>query len=256
MGRRKYLAEEEPPYEVADTTLTTKQLLGFLRKRHSEYDKWVYVEELTTATGSADATRIDAWAMHCWPSARHERIAYEVKVSRGDYLREMKTPGKRKYAMMFSNLFYFVTPRKLVSPEEVPAGCGLMEYNADGRLYTRVSAPYRESTFPTWGFLAAVTRRTRAEADPRAVVRLAYEYEYLKNFEAVKKADIATQQARADVITKTARALDDAVHEARREIDKVRREMGVEPIQWREIAKAATTESERERAAYHLGGRF
>jgi hypothetical protein len=53
--------------------------------------------------------------------------SYRVKVSRGDFLAELKQPLKRRMRMRYSNEFYFVTPVRLVSTVEIPAECGLVE---------------------------------------------------------------------------------------------------------------------------------
>lgn len=234
MGRRKYIAETDPPYEAADTTLTARQILGFLRRKYDGHDgqDWIYVEELTTSTGTADATRIDAFVMHTLPSLKLQRHAFEVKVSRADYLRELKTPGKRRYGMMFSNYFHFVTPRGLVSPEEIPAGCGLWEYNRDGRLHAKLHAPYRDSTAPTWGFMAALSRRLRKEADTRVAASFVYEQEQLTARQALFRSEREAQQERADLITRRAMKMADLVTEARNEFDLQRFAQGLEKINW------------------------
>lgn len=65
---------------------------------------------------------------------------YEVKVSRGDFMRDEKWP---KYVAM-CHRFYFVCPKGIVEPEDLPAGIGLLWYNPEkGTLYTRVAANYR-----------------------------------------------------------------------------------------------------------------
>ena len=56
-----------------------------------------------------------------------KRICYEVKVSRADYFGELRHPLKRRIGMRYSNEFYFVVPGGMLSPDEVPAECGLIE---------------------------------------------------------------------------------------------------------------------------------
>lgn len=59
-------------------------------------------------------------------------IAFEIKVTRADFGHEIDQPQKRSAFFHQSNEFYFVTPQGLVSPDEVPENCGLLEY--DGTL--------------------------------------------------------------------------------------------------------------------------
>ena len=128
-----------------------------LRKRHADPREWVYIEECPTGAGGRLERFLDAWAMSCWPSERNRRVAFEIKVSRVDFRSEVLNPNKRRNALFFSNEFYFVTPKGLVKPEELPADCGLMEADSD-KLEIKIRSPYRDSIRPTWNFMAAVLR--------------------------------------------------------------------------------------------------
>jgi len=86
-------------------------------------------------------------------------IAYEVKVSRSDFLVEMKKPTKRKLALFYSNLYYFATPKGLIRPEELPPECGLIELQDNGRMRIAVEPPWRECHPPSWHFVASIARR-------------------------------------------------------------------------------------------------
>ena len=120
-----------------------------------------------TGFGRVNQQRIDAWAMDTWPSGLMTRTAYEAKVSRSDFLVEIRNPIKRRAALLFSNLYYFVTPPGMVKPEEIPAECGLCECWAyegqEFRLWCVVPAPWRDNPPPTWSFFAAIARRVLRE---------------------------------------------------------------------------------------------
>lgn len=135
-------------------------------------DTWAFFEELRIGTGYGGSNieqRIDAWAMSMWPSKNLTRIAYEVKVSRADFLKEIAAPLKRRRALLYSNLYYFITPPGLVKPEEVPIECGLQEVldapegYTSNRLKTIVEAPWRDNPPPPWSFFAAIARRVCRE---------------------------------------------------------------------------------------------
>lgn len=49
---------------------------------------------------------------------------YEVKISRGDFQRDV-SEGKYLSYMKFCHQFYFATPAKLIDKRELPEGCGL-----------------------------------------------------------------------------------------------------------------------------------
>lgn len=67
---------------------------------------------------------------------RPEYHGYEIKVSRGDFLRDTKYTEYLPYCSAFS----FVVPSKIVKKEEVPAEAGLIYYK-DGTLHTVKKAP-------------------------------------------------------------------------------------------------------------------
>jgi hypothetical protein len=148
----------------AQTVLTSKQIVEALRERHPA-SEWFFFAELRLGTGFArDAEqRLDAWAMHAWPSSQFRRVAYEVKVSRSDYQRELKNPRKRRPALLMSNEFYFAVPSGLINIAELPPEAGLIEVNADGSCHTTLAAPWRDALPPTWLFLAAIVRRALKE---------------------------------------------------------------------------------------------
>lgn len=177
--------------EILSEGITAAVVKELLRLRHAEpVGAWAYFPEFTPGIGYASPgveTRIDAWAMNVWPSNGYTTIAYEIKVSRSDFLRELKDPDKRAWALRFSDEFYFVAPRHLIHPKELPPECGLIEvtkvtvkgnYKIDGQRYTMratVKAPKRKTlkdldrdARPTWHLLAAVARRAcRAENEAK-----------------------------------------------------------------------------------------
>lgn len=134
----------------------------------------IAIEEARVSTG-AHQRSIDVFVVHQFPSKDFYRTAYEIKVSRGDFRRELKDPSKRRDALMHSNAFYFVTPPGLIQPEEVPPECGLMEYHREDptpekrtsyrpkfdHFLTVVPAPHRDTLPPTWGLFVSVVRKER-----------------------------------------------------------------------------------------------
>ena len=136
--------------------------LHYSVKNNPVSPEWAYFSEMAVDTGSPQ--RIDFYAINCWNSKRYLRIAYEIKVSRADFRAELRAPLKRDAALRLSNEFYFIAPRGLLKPVEMPEGCGLREVNDEGRIVTRLRAPQRDTPDPDAGFLAALARRAcRAE---------------------------------------------------------------------------------------------
>ncbi len=63
---------------------------------------------------------------------------FEVKVSRSDFLNDVRT-GKWEAYKAFSSYVYFAVPEGLVSVDEVPDGCGLMVGTEEGGVWNFVS---------------------------------------------------------------------------------------------------------------------
>lgn len=135
-------------------------LLQLLRTKHSED---VYVEECKTGPSQyADrCPRIDAWVMNkSWANRRV--IAYEVKVSRSDFLRDKKWPDY----LPFCNELYFVVPKGMVSVSEIPAECGLLEASTNvARLITKKAASYRSVEIPDSIYRYILMSRARIGAE-------------------------------------------------------------------------------------------
>ena len=150
--------DEEAPAEK----WTAVRVLGLLAARHPvERGEWAFFSELRSHTGYGRAREsyFDAYAINCWPSSGNARVAYEIKVSRSDFLHEMADPGKRAEAMKVSNEFWYAAPTNVIRADEVPEGCGWLEVTTAG-LRTKKQAPYREVSEPPLRFVASLLRWT------------------------------------------------------------------------------------------------
>lgn len=181
--------------------LTTRQVLDAIAKRHDmsgfggRPGRWVFCVEVQSGTGSyGDVQRFDAIAVGLVPSVKYARVIYEVKVSRSDWLRELKPisavtyngrPAGRMWdepadleargyvieerskwqtALNLSTEFWVAAPPEVVLEHELPPEAGLVEvrpYGRDGALRPRIvrKAPVRQTPMPGPEFWAAVLRR-------------------------------------------------------------------------------------------------
>jgi hypothetical protein len=175
-----------PTPEVA-AAASAQRLLDILeRSLHASKTEWLFLRELRVGTGrrNRSAQRLDAFALNCMPHLAMKRVCYEVKTSRADYLGELKHPLKRRIGMRYSNEFYFVVPGGMLSVQEVPPECGLIEAGyttfEEWKLTIRrqagffffdpacgaysmitVPAPWCDTPGPTWEFVAAMLRNQR-----------------------------------------------------------------------------------------------
>lgn len=115
--------------------------------------------------------------MHTWPSKGFRTIAFEVKVSRSDFAREINNPRKRKGAELFANECYFVVPNGLVAIEEVPATWGLMTVDAAGTIKRVKVAQQRSVGDLPMSFVASLARRSSDPKPDETVPAKAWLYE-------------------------------------------------------------------------------
>jgi len=122
--------------------LTADQIVKLLAAKHAAD---VFVQECKDGpTVYGNHLRLDAWAMlKSWSNPIS--YGYEVKVDRGDFLRDTKW---RNYLPLCTD-FYFVCPSGLIKPEELPAEAGLLWVQKTGRgLTTKKKAPSRQVQVP------------------------------------------------------------------------------------------------------------
>jgi hypothetical protein len=143
------------------------QILDALACRYRA-PEWAFFRELRCGTGydytwagnpSRVQKRLDAWAFHLWPSGGYQPTGFEVKVSRADFLHDVRNGSKRGRYMELCQFFYYVTPSGLVDVSEVPEEAGFITVNSEGRTRIVKHAPRRECPEPEWDFFAAICRR-------------------------------------------------------------------------------------------------
>lgn len=161
----------------------TRSILDALRKRHDEPRNgnsraWVYAEEVRVSTGFGPPAerkqgepwripgdqRIDAFALHTWPSKKYRRVAYEVKASRSDLHRELDQPWKCEAALALSNEFYLVAPTDVLIggiTDDFPETWGVISFY-EGRTTTIKQAPWRDTLLPPYSFMLSLARNLQA----------------------------------------------------------------------------------------------
>ena len=130
------------------------EIVGLLAAKHS---KDVFVDECKNGRSYGHGLlRLDAWAMRrSW--ANFGTIGYEIKVNRQDFLRDEKWKG---YLSMCHE-FYFVAPKGVIEPDELPPEAGLVVPSANcKRLLTKKKAPSRQIEFPEDVFVYILMCRT------------------------------------------------------------------------------------------------
>ena len=143
----------------------TDPLVQSLASHLTEAGWLVYTEMLLGAIDSAERTgRVDVLALKRTYAVR--AIAYEVKKTRGDFLRDV---GSGKYGRYFRRCHqvYFAVPRGLVKVAEVPGDAGLITLNPDRGWSVAKAAPVHDAEVTGEMLLACMFRGQEQEATVR-----------------------------------------------------------------------------------------
>jgi hypothetical protein len=114
---------------VTKKEMTAEDLVKMIRQRYplvrpDGFQKYVVLEQVPDGTGMYHGRWIDAVVFDLWPSKGLLRSAFEIKVSRSDFLRELANPVKYKWAVESFHEFWFVAPQEVIKIEELPANVG------------------------------------------------------------------------------------------------------------------------------------
>lgn len=121
--------------------------------------EWAIFFEVGDGTGNNQRRWADAVAMNMWPSRGLEIHGFEIKVSRSDWLRELKDPAKSAKVQQYCDRWWIITPKGIVKDGELPPTWGLYEVSDAGIIRQVVAAPQLEAVPVTRQFMAAVLRR-------------------------------------------------------------------------------------------------
>lgn len=144
---------------------TADELVERLRGRYGS-DAWLLLEQVANSTGYSCKSWIDAIAIGLWPSKGLLRLAFEVKVSRSDFLKELATPKKNAWARKCCHEFWFVAPDGVIKEQELPEGAGWLKPRGKG-LTTVRAASRKETVKTTDGFIASLCRNASGESKRR-----------------------------------------------------------------------------------------
>ena len=148
-----------------------KTVFDSLEKRFAP-PEWVLLPHVSNGTGSSISRYLDGVALNIWASRGLEIHGFEIKVSRGDWLNELKNPEKAETMTRLVDRFWIVAgDRKLVKLEELPKQWGLLVPRGGGwetRRYPEDTKPGKSwDRMVTRAFMAAFVRRAVEGFIPR-----------------------------------------------------------------------------------------
>ncbi len=138
--------------------MTTSNIRRLLERRFCR-PEWALFHEVAEATGMSKR-RADAIAMNLWESRGLAIHGFEIKISRSDWLRELREPAKAEAVMRNCDHWWVVAPKGIVLADEVPVTWG--HYEVDGRgICCARKAPQLDNAHVNGvrSFMAALIRR-------------------------------------------------------------------------------------------------
>jgi len=124
---------------------TERMMLDLLRRRYGTRAgngvRYAYAEHVRSAAGFDARRTADFMAMDLWPSNGLTLHGHEVKVSRSDWLHELKDPTKADEFKRYMDRWWLVVPDSRIVKDDLPDGWGLMVSNEDRGETLRVVRP-------------------------------------------------------------------------------------------------------------------
>lgn len=168
--------------------MIAEDLVTLIRKRyateHNGYNPCVILEQVPNGTGMLHSRWIDVAVFQMWTSNGLTRSAFEIKVSRSDFLSELQHPEKHAWCKESFHYFFFVAPKDVIQLEELPDGVGWM-YPRGQKLCTARAARINENPKLDDVLLSGFLRAAYKEIENSKKINLE---EVLTTSEAYKKA--------------------------------------------------------------------
>lgn len=115
--------------------MTAGTVVEALRLRYAA-PEWVLMTEVQHPRVPRQA---DVIAVSTWQSRGCAIVGVEVKISRADWLAELRTPEKAEAFASLVDQWWVAAPRGVVQPSEVPPAWGLLELPSTGRAQLRTA---------------------------------------------------------------------------------------------------------------------
>lgn len=139
----------------------TETILEALKRKSTSLHRCnVLFPELRLGSGYSDIAqrRIDLFMISA--EKGNYTTAFEIKVSRADFLKDIKNNLKQRGARLYSSNFYYVAPKGMLKPDEIPMWAGLIEYDFDKKQFQKIiPAPLQNRNNPSWSLICSLVRR-------------------------------------------------------------------------------------------------
>lgn len=186
--------------------------------------QYAFIGEVPNATSINKTRSADAIAMGCWESVGILLNGFEIKVSRSDWLKELKDLSKSYAFQRFCHRWWIVAAPGIVKPEEMPAEWGLLLPHGTG-LRVKKAAALREPERPDHDFLAGWLRRIVEAKESASEVKKAFKAGQDKGWKDGLK--YGEDKARSEIARNSR-----AEKKLRETVDRFEEQSGVKITEW------------------------
>lgn len=165
--------------------MTEHTLLQLIRQRFSA-PEYAVMFKVTDGTGSSFSRIADAVAMNLWPSRGAAVHGFECKISRADWLSELRKPEKADPIARFCEYWWIVAPKDIIKPGELPETWGHL-YPRGNTLHIAVKAPKLNAQPLDKLFIGAMLRRAAEDTVPKAQIAQELQAKYAEGHAAAEK---------------------------------------------------------------------
>lgn len=159
--------------------MRTDELNALLKIKYAP-PAYAMLANVGDGTGANQSRWCDWLAMSLWPSRGLELIGIECKVSRADWIKELKQPEKAEAIARFCDRWYLaVGDSDIVKPGELPTNWGLLVAKG-GKIHTEKEAATLTPAQVDRCFLAAILRRVNEQGVDSAAIAAARQEGYQK----------------------------------------------------------------------------
>lgn len=149
--------------------MKASDLIDLLKVRY-QAPEWACLTQVANGTGASGSRYADMVAMNLWPSRGCEIVGVEIKVSRSDWVSELRNPKKADDMMKHCDSWVLcVSDAAIVQTGELPKGWGLLAPMGEKKEKLRCHVePERKQAEITRAFMAALIRRVHEQLTPEA----------------------------------------------------------------------------------------
>ena len=183
MSQQSFHIGEQLLVETSVAPIDANHVRRVLERRYA--NGWIVLHEVANHLGAmatirdqvdADRLRVhdveakrylDTVAVGMYRATDYEILGHEIKVTRADWLAELRQPRKAQAFAHLVSRFYVVAPPDVVRLDELPPGWGLLRFHPS-RLTLARQAEYHEVAIPRSWIASLLARAVKPVCVQRA----------------------------------------------------------------------------------------